>query len=167
MTGPPQPLWSGAVRSTGARFTPTNAFDAIHLAGDPITGLAEVQSIVFLPGGPVPIRMEPLVILSVQGIVHNVLDLTAKATLAALGTSTQDVTGNWARHRNPPTQVLGRAAYHSGRIAGVRYGSARREDAVNIVVFPDRLPMASSDYLEVHDPHGNLTQRLGAGLAEI
>jgi hypothetical protein len=31
---------------------------------------------------------------------------------------------------------------------------------LNLVVFPERLPVAAGNYLEVYDPHGNLAQRL-------
>jgi hypothetical protein len=30
-TGPPQPLWGGAARIAGARFTPQDSFDSIYL----------------------------------------------------------------------------------------------------------------------------------------
>lgn len=50
----------------------------------------------------------------------------------------------------------------AGRIAGIKYGSVKHPDGVNLVVFPDRLVPPSTDYLEVCDPHGNLAQRIGA-----
>jgi len=37
LTGPPRPLWGGAARTAGARFTPQGGFDSIYLANDPIT----------------------------------------------------------------------------------------------------------------------------------
>ncbi|MCX6917136.1 MAG: hypothetical protein NT167_29540 [Verrucomicrobia bacterium] len=39
LTGPPQPLWGGAAKLAGARFTPQGAFDSIYLAHDPITAV--------------------------------------------------------------------------------------------------------------------------------
>jgi hypothetical protein len=32
LTGPPQPLWGGAAKLAGARFTPKGGFDSIYLA---------------------------------------------------------------------------------------------------------------------------------------
>jgi len=32
---------------------------------------------------------------------------------------------------------------------------------LNLAVFPDRIPVADGSFLQVYDPHGNLTQRLG------
>jgi len=45
----------------------------------------------------------------------------AASLLAALGTTEQEITDTWVAASNPPTQLLGRAAYDSGRIAGIKY----------------------------------------------
>jgi RES domain-containing protein len=161
LTGPPQPLWGGAAKVAGARFTPRGGFDSIYLAHDPITAFIEVSALVLLPGGPVPVRTAPWVVVSVDGILNNLLDLTDAATLAALGTTSQEVTGPWAATPHPPTQLLGQLAYDSGRIAGIKYASAKHPGGLNLVVFPDRIPVAAGNILEVYDPHGNLAQRLG------
>jgi hypothetical protein len=89
------------------------------------------------------------------------LDLTDAAVLAALDTNEQEMTGAWAKVANPPTQVLAQAAYDSGLVAGIQYGSAKHHGKKNVVVFPERLKAPAADYLEVHDPDGNLTQRIG------
>jgi RES domain-containing protein len=161
MTGPPQPLWGGAAKLAGARFTPQGGFDSIYLAHDPITAFIEVSTLVLLAGGPVPARTAPWVVVSVDGILNNLLDLTDAATLTALGASAQETTGAWAATPHPPTQLLGRLAYESERIAGIKYASAKRPGGLNLVVFPDRIPAAASSFLEVHDPHGRLAQRIG------
>ncbi len=160
--GAPQPLWGGAAAIKGARFTPKGAFDSVYLAWDPVTALIEVQALVAVPGGTVPLRSAPWALITVEGTVSRVLDLVDASVLTALGTSMQGMTGAWAREANPPTQELAQAAYDAGSIAGVRYGSAKNPDGVNLVVFPDRLVSPSTDYLEVFDPDGNLAQRVGA-----
>ena len=43
MIGPPKPLWGGAAKLAGARFTPQGGFDSIYLARDPITAFIEVS----------------------------------------------------------------------------------------------------------------------------
>lgn len=155
------PLWGGAAKIRGARFTPQAGFDSVYLAGEPITALLEVQALVIISGGLVPLRTAPWALVTVDGIVSNVLDLTNASILKALGTTEQEMTGSWARGANPPTQELARAAYDSGRIKGIKYGSAKHPGGENLVVFPERLGPPSTDYLEVHDPHGHLAQRLG------
>ncbi len=160
--GAPQPLWGGASAIRGARFTPQGGFDSIYLAWDPVTALLEVQALVQLAGATVPLRSAPWAMVSVDGIISHVLDLTNPAVLKALGTNEQEMTGAWARSTHPPTQALARAAYDSGLITGIKYGSAKHTGGLNLVVYPDRLVPPSCDYLAVHDPHGNLAQRLGA-----
>jgi hypothetical protein len=97
----------------------------------------------------------------VEGIILSVLDLTDSATLAALNTSPQEMTGAWVTSPHPPTQILGQAAYDSGRITGMKYASAKHPGGMNLVVFSDRIQIAPGSFLEVYDPHGNLAQRLG------
>ena len=160
LTGPPQPLGGGAAKLAGARFTPQGGFDSIYLAHDPITAFIEVSALVQLPGGPVPVRSAPWVVVSVDGIPTNLLDLNDPATLAALGTTAQEITGTWAATPHPPTQLLGRLAYDSDRIAGIKYASTKHPGGLNLVIFPDRISVAAGNYLEVYDPHGNLAQRI-------
>jgi RES domain-containing protein len=162
LTGSPQPLWGGAAKLVGARFTPQGSFDSIYLAHDPITAFIEVSALVVLPGGPVPVRSAPWVVVSVDGMLNQLLDLTDATTLAALGTTGQEMTGAWATTTHPPTQLLGRIAYDSGRISGITYASAKHPGGLNLVVFPDRISVAAGNYLEVYDPHGNLAQRISA-----
>ena len=87
LTAAPQPLWGGAAEIAGARFTPIASFDSIYLAHDPITAFIEVSALILLPGGPVPVRSAPWVVISVDGIINNLLDLTDLATLSAPGTT--------------------------------------------------------------------------------
>lgn len=159
-TGPPQPLWGRAAKIAGARFTPTGSFDSVCLAHDPITAFMEVSALILLPGGPVSVRSAPWVVISVDGILNHLLDLTDPTTPARLGTTVQEMTGTWAATPHPPTQLLGQLAYDSGRIAGIKYASAKQAGGINVIVFPDRIAIAAGNYLEVHDPHGNLAQRL-------
>lgn len=157
----PQPLWGGAAKIRGARFTPKGEFDSVYLAWEPITALLEVQALVLMPAGSVPLRTAPWALVTVDGVVSRVLDLTEASTLHALGTNEQEMTGTWVTMKNPPTQELARAAYASGRIAAIKYGSAKHPGGMNLVVFPDRLVAPATDYLEIYDPHGSLPQRIG------
>lgn len=160
-SGLPQPLWGGAAKIAGARFTPKGGFNSLYLASDPVTALTEVSALVALPGGPVPVRAAPLVIVSVDGVVSRVLDLCEVSTLTALGTNAQEITGTWVKLSRPPTQTLAQAAYDSGLVAGIQYPSAKHAGGVNLVVFPDRLVSAPTDYLEAYDPQGLIAQRIG------
>jgi RES domain-containing protein len=163
MTGPPRPLWGGAAKLVGARFTPRGGFDSIYLAQDPITAFIEVNALVWLPGGPAPIRSAPWVMVSVDGVLNDLLDLTSPAILAKLGTTEREMTGTWVRTPHPPTQRLARTAYDTGRIVGIKYRSAKHLSGTNLVVFPDRIAVSPGNFLEVYDPHVKLSQRISAG----
>lgn len=161
MFGRVQPLWGGASRINGARFTPRGSFDSVYLASDSATGLAEVQALAFLASGHFHPITPPWVVMSVDGQVSGVLDLTDAPTLTLLGTSTQEITGSWQLAPSPPTQLLAQTVYNNGAIVGIQYPSAKNIPAgVNLVVFPDRLRLTRTDFLEVVDPNGNLNQRL-------
>ena len=161
-SGAPQPLWGGAAKIAGARFTPMGSFDSIYLSHDPITAFIEVSALVVLPGGPAPVRSDPWVVVSVDGVLNNLLDLADAATLKVLGTTEQEMTGTWAAKPHPPTQLVARLAFDSGRISGIKYRSAKHPGGLNLVVFSDRVSVFAGNYLEVHDTHGHLSQRIGA-----
>ncbi len=162
LTGAPQPLWGGAAKIVGARFTPPGSFDSIYLARDPITAFIEVSALILLPTGPVPVRSAPWVIVSVDGWLNHLLDLTDPAVLASLGTTDAEMAGSWVKTPHPPTQALAQVAYNTGRITGIQYRSAKHPPGLNVVVFPDRISRSAQNYLEVYDPQGKLSQRLSA-----
>ena len=162
ITVPPTPLFAAGSKIDGARFTPPGSFDSLYLATDEVTALAEVNALLILKGGPpVSIKKEPNTVLAVDGIITRVINPTDTATLNILGTNDQEMTGHWATVPNPPTQMLARAAYDSGKVAAIQYGSAKNPGQKNLVVFTDRLGPPAPDYLEVHDPHGHLSARIG------
>jgi RES domain-containing protein len=160
----PLPLWGiGSIRS-GARFTPKGRFETVYLGEDPITALAEVEGVFRGYGGsPFTGRTPPVVHVAVEAILLSVLDLTEPSVQAAIGTTYQELTGQWRATQSggaeAPTQTLGRVCYESGRIDGLRYFSSKNPpDGKCLAVFPERL--GGPAYLEVFDPFGNLAQRL-------
>lgn len=164
--GPPQPLWPGGAGQNGARFTPLNGFGTIYLASDTETALLEVGAIFKNPHGP-PLapRTPPWTLVSVDGILVNVLDLTDPSIQAFLGTSLAELTGQWVLEQQggnlAPTQQLGQAAYGAGDIVGVLYVPAKNPlNGRGIAVFLDRLTPGAPSYLQVYDPDHVLDQRL-------
>jgi RES domain-containing protein len=150
----------------GARFTLRNAFATIYLASDHQTALAEVRAVLQVPTGPpLALDRQPWVVLSVDGVLTKVLDLTDPTILERLGTSLAELTGDWAYSqeigRTSPTQILGRAAYESRSFVALWYASARDpQRGSNLAVFADRLHDFPPSYLQVIDPSGRLSQRL-------
>jgi RES domain-containing protein len=159
---PPQPLWPGGAPRYGARFTPRGSFGTIYLASDIETALREVGAI-FRPTITIP--GEPWVVVPVEGSLAAVLDLTDVALQDLIGSSLQELTGTWRIQppgREAPTHTLGRLAYETGRIVGIRYISAKNpERGTNVAVFVDRLVAGAgrSGFLRAVDPHSHLAQR--------
>jgi hypothetical protein len=117
------------------------------------------------PHGPAfTLRTEPWVVVSVNGVLTNVLDLTNRGIQLQLGTNLTELTGEWrltqSRGQTAPTQLLGHAAYETGRILALLYVSAKNPiHGRGLAVFSDRLAPGGASYLEVIDPHRNLSQR--------
>jgi hypothetical protein len=156
---PFNPLWPGGPRQNGARYVPPGTFDALHLASDPVTATAEAEAPLRGPSGRflLPDR-SPKIYFSLIGTVGGILDLTDAAIRAGLDLSAVDLTSDWQLLRlrgDPiPTQLLGRVAYESGRITGIRFTSIQNPlEGHNVVVMTDRL-VAERDRIEVFDPSG-------------
>src|SRR6266849_2272753 len=92
----PQPLWGMGSKRFGGRFTPRNSFETIYLAEDPVTALAEVSAVLLNPGGGViTLPSLPWVTVTVQGTLIAVLDVSDMGIQAKLGTTSQELTGEW------------------------------------------------------------------------
>jgi len=176
-----EPLWAGGAPSRGARFTPRQTrptapgtaaagFGSVYLAEDELTPILEIAGVLRPPNSPVPLLFEPQVLMTVDGVLTDIVDVTDGQVQSALGTNLQERTGDWVVAQDrylagtgamPPTQVLGQAAYDVGGIVGLRYPSSKSTSgAAALVVFSDRL-IGGQSYLQVFNkPGGSLTGRL-------
>lgn len=147
---PPQPLWPGGGAMRGARYTRIGGCNALYLAPDGATALAEVEAVLFDPAGGVQPGDEhdPLLVFAVRVRLPRVLNVCDAAIQAALGTSETELKSPWLRaqerHRLgrgplPPTQALGEAACAARGILALRYPSYRHHGVENLVVFTDHL----------------------------
>ena len=174
----PQPLWPGGAARRGARFTPravrsssgaTAGIDTLHLAEDELTPLAEIAGVLRPARSTVKLLFEPQVLMTVDGALTDILDLTDPAIQQAIGTTPQQLTGPWVVQQSqylsgkgpmPPTQMLGQEAFRTGQILGLRYTSSKNPNGVALAVFTRRLKPAT-DRLEVfNQPTGTLQQKL-------
>lgn len=118
-----------------------------------------------------------MALISIDGVLNGILDLTDPLIQRRLGTNTTELAGPWLPMQSrslkgqappPPTQRLGRAAYESTAVVGFCYESARSlgqggEPAYYgkaIAVFIDRLANDQHNWLEVYSRHSALKQRL-------
>jgi len=161
---PPQPLWGMGSKRFGGRFTPRDSFERIYLAMDPVTALTEVTAVLRnMQGGFATLQSQPWVVVTVQGVLVCVLDLSDAAIVSQLGSNHQELMGEWRYSQElngeAPTQRLGRVCHQTGRFDGILYPSSKNPPhGASLAVFPDRLRQTA--FLEVYDPNGNLAQRL-------
>jgi RES domain len=167
-----QPLWPGGAARKGARFTPQAApgasgIDCLYLAEDELTPLQEIASVLRPPGSPVPLLFEPQVLLTIDGVLTDILDLTDAGTQAALGTTRQELTGLWLLQQSsylagkgplPPTQLLAAEAFASRAVVGLRYPSSKNANGVGLAVFTSRL-VSGRHVLKVYNQRGGRLQQ--------
>lgn len=158
---PPQPLWPGGPALNGARFTPKGSFRSIYLASDTTTALNEIHGVFQHPGmSQISIPIPPTTLFTVEGEVPDILDLTNDVIRQALKLTAKEWTASWAIQQEeyqkgqgplPPTQVLGKVAYDSEAICGLKYTSLKNPTGYCIVIFPERI---SFEALKLFDPTG-------------
>lgn len=147
---PPQPLWPGGAAVRGARYTRIGGGNALYLAPNGATALAEVEAVIFGSDGTVEPGADhnPLLVFETRVELPAVVDLCDREIQRALDTSPAELKAPWLRaqerHRAgrgglPPTQALGEAACGTGTILALRYPSYRHEGMQNLVVFTDQL----------------------------
>ena len=145
------------------------AIDSLYLAEDELTPLIEVTSVLRPLGSGVALVFEPQVMLTVDGVLTGILDLTIVANQIALGTTHQELTGHWALQQAiylagqgpaPPTQILGRAAFAVSGIIGLRYPSSKNPPAASLVIFTSKLAPGQQSLKLYNRPVGKLQQSL-------
>lgn len=113
-----------------------------------MTPLMEIAGVLRPPGSPVRLVFEPQVMMTVDGVLTDVLDLVDGQIQAALGTTQQELTGAWLVQQSehiaglsplPPTQLLAREAFASRRVVAMRYPSSKNPQGFGLVVFTARL----------------------------
>jgi len=167
-----QPLWPGGAARKGARFTPqatpgASGIDCLYLAEDELTPLQEISGVLRPPGSPVPLVFEPQVLLTVDGVLTDIVDLTDAGTQAALGTTRQELTGIWLLQQSsylagtgpmPPTQLLAAEAFASRAVVGLRYPSSKNASGIGLAVFTSRL-VSGRHLLKVYNQRGGRLQQ--------
>lgn len=157
----PEPLWPGGSKLYGARFTPAGSFPTLYLAASPVTAMIEVGSIFSHPSlMTTTIAKNPVVVVSVDGMLNDVVDLTDSAVQALLGTTSVELTASWVLKNPAPTQELGRAAYEAGVVTAFKFPSSKHETGWCLAIFTDRLSLNAANYVEVIDTSKKLAQRL-------
>ncbi len=164
----PQPLYSLAAPTTGARFTPVGGPPMLYFAEDAETAYAEANQVGSLVKSVLEVAAAPPTVLVAASVkLGSVLDLTDSSIQAALSLSLAEIAAPWrlasaraagSRSKRPTTQRLGQAIFDSGRFQALRYESTRLPGHPCLAIFTGRV--AAPNFIEVHDPHHNISQRI-------
>ncbi len=134
-------------------------FEILYLTENPMVALFEVRALFGLPTTPGGVIANPKswTILNINVQLQQIVDLTQVSNQDQLGTSAQELTGDWLGYtqRNPntsvgqpvgaaPTQELGAALFATPQVEGFLTLSAKLPYHKNLVVFPSKLQTGSS-----------------------
>jgi hypothetical protein len=155
--------------NAGTRAVPP--FEVLYLAEDHQVALYEARAVYGQPfpktGAVIlPNPQRAWLILNVRVTLQQVVDLTPVAAQTLLGTTVQELTGDWEgyQERQPhdsvpqpvgiaPTQALGQALFALPSLEGFHTISARLPSRMILVVFPQKLLPGS--FLEFADGAGH------------
>jgi hypothetical protein len=162
-----------AARPTRFSAGPTllRPFEILYLCENPMVALWEVGALLgspLEPGGVVALPGRAWTTIHVQVQLREVADLAQVSQQVLLGTTVQELTGDWRGYRlrgpatsvpepvgNAPTQDLGEALFSLPGLEGFRTVSAKLPFHVNLIVFPEKLQPGSR--VEFRHPPTGLT----------
>jgi hypothetical protein len=155
--------------------SPHNAFSILYFAETPHLALFEAQAML---GSPLPGRVAlpnpagSWAIITVQVQLRHVADLTRPSQRRKVGTSVQELTGDWIGYRlrkptppathpytDVPTQLLGAGLAATAKLEAFLTYSARDSRHQNLVIFPQNL--AKGSLVTFANPISKKTDRLG------
>ena len=132
------------------RFNPgavaKTPFEILYLGENQVVTLYEVGAIFGRPSQPIPNpRQSKMVPIDVQVTLQSVADLTDPTQQKLLGTSVQELTGNWDTYPpgDAPTQQLGSALFATKNIEGFLAISAKMPKCKTLIVFPQKMMTGS------------------------
>ena len=156
---PHQFLYALGAGKEGARFTSRRGPASLYVAEDELTAEAESKQ-----GGFENFRKEaapPAVVYSLKVSLRAVLDLTDAKIVKKISSSQAELVAPWRLHRKKaPTQILGLAAFDSGKFDALRYRSTKNPKGICYVIFTPRLDGTS--FVDLYDPDGNFSERIPA-----
>lgn len=156
------PLASGHTVAVPSRYSPgPNAIQPIEIlyfSENQLVALWEVEALLgsLHKGSVLANPAQAWLTTNVQIQLQHVADLTSPAQQKLLGTTAQELTGDWEGYylRNPqtsvtgpvgtaPTQDLGEALFSMPGLEGFRVVSAKVPYQMNLIVFPQKLQKGS------------------------
>jgi hypothetical protein len=171
------PLAAAHTTGVPSRFSPGPAsrtpFEILYLSENHGVCLREVEALLGSHRiAPISHPAGAWVIINVQVTLQRVADLTLVGEQRRLGTTAQELTGDWDGYqtRTPhssvpqpsgtaPTQDLGEALFSTPDVEAFRTESAKVPDQMNLVIFPQKLLRGSM--LRYQDSAGKVHELKG------
>jgi RES domain-containing protein len=173
------PLSSSHTTAAPSRFSPgplaVKPFEILYFSETHMVALLEVEALLGSPhqGTLIANPAQSWLTLSVDVQLQQVADLTSVAEQKILGTTVQELTGDWEGYQlrsaktsvkipvgTAPTQDLGEALFGIVDLEGFRVVSAKLPYQENLVVFPQKLLIGSR--IAYRDSHTGKTHVLKA-----
>jgi hypothetical protein len=149
-------------RIGASRFSPASQTAPLHrilyLAENHQVALFEFGALYGSPTDPIANPTRSLQLLSLEVKLCRVADLSDEGERRLIGTSFQELTGNWRNSPDPdvPTHRLVRALFRVNGLEGFVFPSSKPSGGKNLVVFPDKLDANRSSILFRNDLNGDL-----------
>jgi RES domain-containing protein len=147
------PLGTKHTTKLPGRYSPAHrrkpSFAVLYLCENHVLGLREVEAIYgsLTAGRIVSAPHRAWAILNVEVALQAVADLTDPSSWKLLGTSVQELTGDWRSDNTnnlvAPTQHLGLALFKVPGLEGFLSPSAKSPKENNLIVFPAKLHKGS------------------------
>ncbi len=147
----------------GSLLTPSEQFEVLYLAENPQVALFEVGALLSSPTAPVATSKTSWIHAVVHVNLQKVADLTTVAEIKKIGTTFQELTGDWEGYADraalssmkkpveaAPTQQLGATLFRATDAEAFFAYSARVPTHRILVIFPEKLKINS--YLRFQDP---------------
>jgi hypothetical protein len=138
------------------------SYQVLYLAQDHQLSLFEVRALVGKPEAPLPDPRITWTILNLHVALQAVADLTGPREQRRIGTSAQELTGNWDQYETPveaPTQRLGAALFELPGLEGFLVPAAvPGVSGKNLIEFPEKLTPPSR--IEFWNPASGRIERL-------
>jgi hypothetical protein len=136
----------------GAASPSDPSYRILYLAENHQTALYEVGALMGPPTAPIADPKVSWLLLSLDVRLGRVIDLCDEEQRAIVGTTFQELTGNWAKSPTPPpTQALGNALYRLPKLEGCLFPSSKPSGGRILLVFPDKLDIKRSSIVFRND----------------
>ena len=143
---------------TGGRYNKKGAFEILYAAADLETALLETGAVLRAPDGTlISVRRQPIVTITIDIELQNVVDLRDAAIRTQLGLSEGDLYVPWrdlvADGKSPVTQRIGNIA-RAAAIEALVVPSDKNRGKANLAIIDSDNNLLVGSTVDIYDPKG-------------